>query len=302
MDLEYYTNRPISVKEQWAEQNQFPYIEDIPLFIGSNSEDKPNTFTMNTKSIDFDFLTLPNTIRVQLFAEYDIVSDKNIILNFEQIFLSYKLKYRYNIQNGKFYVLQRVVTNGSSGSVTSGSINIVSGSGSDETISGDLTMIDSETEPKDMKYQNFVIINKCIDAAILKSEKYIGYNIVTRHETIEATDKLMESYDEDSVVAYLDAELLRLSKFIPEKYYDQVIRNVEYKQNEAGQIDSLEYDYGFALETFPADLKRALHGLSDFYNKNRGELIVWGNQSSYKTFDADDITKNILIRYRGFKA
>lgn len=298
LDLEYYTNRPISVKEQWAEQQQFPYIEDIPLFIGANSEVTPNTFVMNTKSIDFDYLTLPKIIRVQLFLETELLSDNNIVLQFSQILLSYKLKYRYNIQNGKFYVLEKVVAGGSS----VGSVSISSGSGSNDVTSGELKIIDSEIEPKDMKYQNFVIINKCIDTAILTSEKYIGYNIVTRHKTINVTDELLEDYDEDEVVAYLDAELVRLTRFIPEQFYDQVIRNIEYKQNEDGQIIGLEYDYGFDVNVFPSDLRRAIQGKATFLNKNMGELIVWGNQLSYKTLDADDITRNILIRYRGFKA
>jgi hypothetical protein len=153
-----------------------------------------------------------------------------------------------------------------------------------------------------MKYQNFVIINKCLDTAILTSEKYIGYNIVTRHETINVTDELLEDYDEDEVVAYLDAELVRLTRFIPEQFYDQVIRNITNILNDEEQIIGLEYDYGFDVNVFPSDLRRAIQGKATFLNKNMGELIVWGNQLSYKTLDADDITRNILIRYRGFKA
>ena len=277
MDLEYYTNRPITVKEQWMEQNQFPYIENLPLFIGSNSELAPNTFVVKTSSLDFDYLNVPQKIRLQVFVNFDIVENQDIIISFQQLSSTSNLLYRYELLNGKFYVLERV--NGTSIGSGSGGSNVEK-----------LKIIDSETEPMDMKHQNFVILNKNLDAAIQKSEKFLGYNIVSKHIVIDGTDE----------VELVDAMAL-MTMNIPAMFYDEVVRNVKYITEIVDTVEvikGIEFDYGFDKNMFPQDLKRALHGVCTFYSKNVGELIVWGNMQNYASLDADDISKNILNRYR----
>lgn len=271
---EFYNNRPITVEEQVAHQNYLPFIKNIYTFYGSNSKEDSNLFELNTDNPYFDLNKLKekDEIRVKLF--YNVApTQSSITLDFPRLEQALTLNVNVVLKNNKFYVLQVIKHH-----------DVLA-----------FKVIDSEEAPRDTIFNSYCIVDKCINAAIDKSTNFIGYNLISKHISLTSPHTAP-----DKIVDDLEDQLKEFSKYININYLSSVIRNKEYILNDQDDIVSLDFDYGFDPNNFPFDLKQAIMQSASFLYQNRGELVVWGSERDYHSYDSDDIEKNILINYRGY--
>lgn len=291
LDREYYLNRPVNVMEQNAFMNKMPYIENIPTFFGITQiieEDKPFItgeilFELKTDSIYFNLEDFKegDIIRIKLFFPKPIETT-NIILDFVQIEKSYTFSQKYNLESDIFYILKVINNQGTKS----------------------FKIIDSETEPYDMKYQNYCAINECINQSIAIIEKYLDYHIIyTKGEILVENHiqdienfykKSFEEINNDMQKEWLELEFEK--KF----YKEKIISNKKFTyQNFSLILKGIEGYFGYQKKDFPLDLKRAIQDHSSFLWEQKGNLVYFGyKENGYGSFEFSDITKNILNQYK----
>lgn len=261
--MDFFNELPITVEQQIAHQRE-PYIENISLLFGTNTEALPNTFILSNLN-PYGTLTIVKgtKIRVVLFNSFDVTSTLTLTIGA----VEFTINNDYVLKNNSFYVLE--CTN------------------NDEINGHEFKIIDSQEYPVDPIYYEYNTVYNCILSAIDTATKFIGHTLILEHVTV-TTDVV-----EDDEIAVTAEE--KLAIYVAN---NEIISNIIYTEDSEGVITQVDFDIGYTKENFPPRLKRGIMNNATTLYKSLGGLISKDNGI---TMDLDDVSKNIYLDYRGYK-
>lgn len=281
-NFEYYTNRGINVLEQVAHQRGLPFINrdyatEYLANINEIEEEQVEGYTLFNLTTNNPLakpFTIGRVFILKLFYKEPITNKILFKINNQK----YIINLDFILKNNTFYYLK---------------IHTLYQPQTEETeeVYGIFDIEDAEGFSTNPTYYNYYTVDKCINSAIYFAENYVGYKIISKH--IELTSDIEDYKDRES---YLKTQL---------KIYQtvEIVRNIEYIYEEILEnnvsvkyISQINFDIGF--ETLPEDLKKAIMNCATSFYIDNGDLIQNETQNNRISFANEDVSKNILYKYK----